>query len=67
MKKFLFQYSVFTAITFFSVYLPLSFAALSFNPSQWAHWERFVLGMCLLLGALALVFAKGKGDSYFKI
>lgn len=38
-------------------YTLLSFSALSLNPVQWSHTERFLLG-CVLLLSLSVSFSK---------
>lgn len=67
LKAFVFQYTVFIALCFFALYLPLSFAGLSFNPVTWHPWERFLLAMVIWAGSVSLLFTKAKGDGYFKV
>lgn len=48
-------------------YVPLSFAALSFNPIEWTHWERFILGLVGWITIGASILANKKVDKIFKV
>lgn len=40
------------------LYLPLCFSALSFNPFEWGHLERFLLASFVWIGILVFLFSK---------
>jgi len=37
-------------ISIFTLYIPLCFSALSLNPFEWGHLERFIFAMFIYIG-----------------